>query len=92
MLIIFILINLQLSADAKDNSIGQVEKKFIDLNTADVATLIKLPGIGLNKAKSIIDYREENGNFLEIKALLKVKGMNQNILNQIKQRLIVQTR
>ena len=47
----------------------------IDLNTADVALLTTLPGIGEVKANAIVRYREANGPFSSIEALLDVSGI-----------------
>ena len=52
----------------------------VDINKADIETLIQLPGIGHVKAKAIIDYREENGEFKSLDEITKVKGIGEKTL------------
>lgn len=47
----------------------------ININTADVATLASLNGIGESKAQAIIEYREANGPFASTADLANVKGI-----------------
>ncbi len=56
----------------------------ININTASQQELESLPGIGAVKAKAIIEYRTQNGYFLSIDDLVKVSGIGQSILNQVK--------
>ena len=51
-----------------------LEGEVIDLNTASVADLTRLPGIGEKRAQAIVDYREE---------LTEVKGIGEGILAQV---------
>ncbi|HCK99304.1 MAG TPA: hypothetical protein DHW42_04265 [Candidatus Marinimicrobia bacterium] len=51
------------------------EFKKVNINTADIETLVKLPGIGPVKAQSIIDYREKIGKFESLYEIAKVKGI-----------------
>jgi len=46
----------------------------VNINTATVAELESLPGIGPAKAEAIIKYREANGNFQKAGDLILVKG------------------
>jgi competence protein ComEA len=48
----------------------------VNVNTASAEEISEaLKGIGLSKARSIIDYREANGTFLHIDELVNVKGI-----------------
>ncbi|QOJ31491.1 MAG: helix-hairpin-helix domain-containing protein [Gammaproteobacteria bacterium] len=60
----------------------------VDLNSADAATLAReLDGIGLARAKAIVEYREKNGKFRSADELLKVKGIGPQVLQQNKANL-----
>jgi competence protein ComEA len=48
---------------------------LININTADLATLISLPGIGPALARRIIAYREANGPFSSVQALIDIPGI-----------------
>ncbi len=67
---------------------GEDEK--IDLNTADAAELMKLPGIGEKRAEEIIRLREQKGGFGSKEDLLEISGISENLLEKIYDRLIIQ--
>ena len=56
----------------------------VNINTADMAALEALPGIGQAKAQAIIDYRTANGNFSSVEDLTQVKGIGEKLLAKIK--------
>ncbi len=62
---------------------GQEPQK-IDINRAEVWLLEALPGIGETLARRIVDYREQNGPFLNTGELLKVAGIGDTVYEQIK--------
>ena len=64
-----------------------VEK--INLNTATVEQLQKLPGVGPALAKAIIEYRTKSGKFTKIEEIINVKGMGEKKFLLIKDRLTV---
>jgi competence protein ComEA len=43
-----------------------------------------LPGIGETTAKSIVDYRKENGLFTRVEDLLKIPGIGPSTLEEIR--------
>ncbi|MGC8120158.1 ComEA family DNA-binding protein [Marinobacter sp. VGCF2001] len=51
------------------------EQPAVNINTADVATLASLSGVGESKAQAIVDYRDANGPFKTVDALSSVKGI-----------------
>jgi comEA protein len=86
----FSYISPTLSADASGNSINDSIQGKININEATLADLDLLPGIGPEKAKAIIDFRDKNGKFASINDLLYVPGIGQSLLDQIKDRITVQ--
>ena len=56
----------------------------IDLNTADVYELQRLPGIGEKRAQAIVDYRTEHGPFRSVEELDNVEGFGEGILSGLR--------
>jgi competence ComEA-like helix-hairpin-helix protein len=56
----------------------------INLNTATIAQLETLPGIGPNTAKSIIDFRNRSGPFQRKEDLLAIKGISKLKLEKLR--------
>lgn len=63
---------------------------LVDINAADAALLMTLPGIGEARARDIIDYREQNGDFLTEEDLQKVPGIKENMYAKLRDKIIVQ--
>jgi competence protein ComEA len=49
----------------------------VNINTASVAELDALPGIGTKTAALIIEYRQKNGPFKKIEELMNVRGVGE---------------
>ncbi|MBC5829644.1 MAG: helix-hairpin-helix domain-containing protein [Candidatus Eremiobacteraeota bacterium] len=62
----------------------------IDINTADVAALQTLPGVGAGLAQRLIDFREVNGPFHTIDELADVAGMTDRRIEQITPYIMLQ--
>ena len=58
--------------------------EVIDLNTADIYDLQRLPGIGEKRAQDIIDYRTEHGPFQTVDELDNVSGIGPGILENLR--------
>lgn len=56
----------------------------ISINSASLEELITIKGIGEVKARAIIDYRNENGEFKSIEDILKVSGIGTSTFAKIK--------
>ena len=65
------------------------QEQKIDLNTADENLLCTLPGIGENRAKSIIAYRQENGPFRSPEDIMNVSGIKEAAYAKIKDYIMV---
>lgn len=68
-------------------SSGSKQQEVIPLNTAKATELQELPGIGPQKSKAIIDYREEHGSFNKVEDLLNVTGIGEKTLEKLKDKL-----
>jgi len=68
---------------------GQSQDNRIDINSATIAELMTLPGIGRTKAEAIVSYREEHGSFLRIEDLMKVPGIKEGTFLQMKDEIKV---
>jgi competence protein ComEA len=63
----------------------------VDINTADAATLEQVRGIGPSRAAAIIQYRTENGPFKAVDELMRVPGIGEKSLTQLRDQLTVGT-
>jgi competence protein ComEA len=67
---------------SKSNETSQPQR--INLNRAEAWLLDALPGIGQERAQAIVDYRNQNGPFRRIEDLLRVEGIGQSTLDNMK--------
>lgn len=61
----------------------------VNINTASLEELQKLPRIGPQIAQRILDYRKENGSFKRIEDMLKVRGVGEKMFEQLKDLITV---
>lgn len=69
--------------------VSQQQDNLININTAGVAELITLKGVGHKTAESIVKYRQQNGQFSSVDELTKVSGIGLATLNNNRHRLVV---
>lgn len=81
----------EVSIEGNDQNTDEPEKSVtisastpLDINTATVEELDALPGIGTAKAQAIIDFREQNGQFVKVDDIQNVPGIGTGIYEKIK--------
>ena len=79
-LIVSPLISAQTAAKAGDK---------VNINTASLEELQKLPRIGPQIAQRILDFRKENGNFKKVEDILKVPGIGEKVFDQLRDLITV---
>jgi competence protein ComEA len=67
--------NMQKSDDEIKINDNKTQEGKININSADVSALMQLNGIGETKAKAIVAYRKENGNFAKVEDIKNVSGI-----------------
>ena len=72
------------ASDASNENAG-----LVNINTATVAQLCSLSGIGEAKAQAIVAYRNEHGSFRQKEDIMKVAGIKQSGYEKIKDRIWV---
>ena len=61
----------------------------VNINTATIDELMSISGIGESKAKAIIEYRNQNGNFKDISEIKNVSGIGEALFEKIKSNITV---
>lgn len=79
-------LNIGMPADTVRGDSAQAAGRdsLININTADAATLQRLPGIGPVYASRIVAYRETFGSFETLGELVNIRGIGEKRLEKIK--------
>ena len=67
-----------------------IDDDTININTANIVDLIRLPGVGAATAKRIIEYREENGEFEKVSDIRKVSGIGKSTYKDIEKYISIE--
>ncbi len=62
----------------------EIDLALVNVNTAGKEELATLPGIGESLAERIIQEREENGPFAQVEDLLRVSGIGEKKLEELR--------
>ncbi len=68
-------------------TVAERQTSQINVNTAAAETLAELNGVGMAKAKAIVDYREKFGRFRTVEDLLAVEGIGKATLAKNRSRI-----
>ena len=72
-------------------AVAMIEQSKVNINSADSDTLAReLNGVGIAKARAIVDYREAHGAFALVDELLEVKGIGTAILQKNLNKLAIE--
>ena len=78
-----------LNVGSQTVSLGESVGDKININTATVAELDSLDGIGPSKAEAIVKYRETQGPFLKIEDITNVSGIGEKTFEKLKDYITV---
>ncbi len=75
---------------AAPQQVRQEQTQAVNINTAGLDELVKLPGIGKVTAERIVAYRQANGPFASVDDLVKVKGVGKKTLEKLRASLVAE--
>ncbi len=81
--------SLSVSTSSTTESTTLQSSEKININTAGLAQLTTLTGIGDVKGQAIIDYRTEHGPFTSVDELTNVSGIGDKTLAKIRDQITV---
>jgi competence protein ComEA len=66
-----------------------LEDGRLNLNTASLAELMTLSGIGQTKAQAVVNYRDAHGGFSSVEEIMNVDGIKEGLYNRIRDQIKV---
>lgn len=84
--VVFFLCWLSLAAMGSRGALAQKKAPAapVDVNTATVAELQQLPGVGPAMANAIVQFRKKSGPFERLEDLLAIRGITSRKLAQLR--------
>ena len=80
---------MQTHKSGNENKSHYDDKGRLDINLATAEELMKLTGIGEVIASRIVNYREENGQFMAVEELTLIPGIGYKILDNNREYICV---
>ena len=68
---------------------ASLEDGRLNLNTASLAELMTLSGIGQTKAQAVVNYRDAHGGFSSVEEIMNVDGIKEGLYNRIRDQIKV---
>ena len=88
-MILLFLGSLSIAVTAEEKE--PLQGKTVNINTATAEELVEnVPLISLDLAIRIVEYREENGDFMVLEELLQVEGFTRTLLKRVKPFLLLE--
>ena len=87
---ILYFMTLVLMISILSSGLNAEEDKKINLNSATVEELEKIPGLNRELAQKIIAAREENGEFVDMDELLDIEGIDIELLRWLKENIKIE--
>ena len=87
--VLVILLAVSVGAQERGSKLPASAPAVVNLNTASVAQLEALPGVGLKTAERIVEYRQKNGGFKKVEDVMNVRGVGEKGFLKLKPLLIV---
>lgn len=67
----------------KEQENNQSDTGYVNINSANEESLCTLPGIGTTRARQILEYRNEHGDFQKIEDIMNVTGIKEGLFEKI---------
>jgi competence protein ComEA len=91
LMVVLLILGVGIAAQAEQRASAQTTPAAktsasgpLNLNTATVAQLEALPGIGKSVAERILQYREKSGGFKKVEDLMNVRGIGEKSFLKLK--------
>ena len=75
--------------EKNDNQDKEEISSKVNINKATLEELLTVSGIGESKAKAIIEYRQQNGEFKKIEDIMEVSGIGEALYEKIKNNITI---